>query len=415
LTYVEYLSTFDVHRRPADPVARRTRPSDPEGDTVTAEPHAAPPAESELLDVLVIGAGQAGLAAGHALRDTGLSHLLLEAADAAGGSWSHYYDSLTLFSPARFSALPGLPFPAAPNSYPTRDAMDAYLRGYAEHFALPVRTNARVTTVTWDGAVHTVTLSDDEQLRARALIAASGGFGRPHVPALPGAFAYGGRLLHVADYRGPDPFAGSRVVVVGAGNSAVQVAVELAQVADVSLATRSPVRLRNQTPLGVDVHYWTGWSRLERLPLGRKAAKSIGVLDTGRYAAALAASRPDRREMFTRLTPTGVLWGDGAAEDVDAVILATGYTPDLGYLADLGAAAADGYPHHCHGISLTTPRLGFVGIPGQQGLASATVRGVGADARRVVRALRRQISADEPAPATCRRATAADQALVVAG
>jgi putative flavoprotein involved in K+ transport len=382
---------------------------------VTEKPHAAPPADPALLDVLVIGAGQAGLAAGRALRDTGLSHLLLEAAPAVGGSWPRYYDSLTLFSPARFSTLPGLPFPAAPNAYPTRDAMAAYLRGYAEHFALPVRTNARVTAVTWDGAAYTVTLADSEQLRGRALIAASGGFGRPHVPALPGAAAYGGLLLHVADYRRPDRFTGSRVVVVGAGNSAVQVAVELAQVADVSLATRGPVRLRNQTPLGVDVHYWTGWTGLERLPLGRKAAKSTGVLDTGRYAAALAAGRPDRREIFTRLTPTGVLWGDGAAEDVDAVILATGYTPDLGYLADLGAVAADGYPHHCRGIALTTPRLGFVGIPGQHGIASATVRGVGVDARRVVRALRHQLTAAEPAPATCRRATAADRELVTAG
>jgi putative flavoprotein involved in K+ transport len=371
--------------------------------------HVSHPDHPDPLDVLVVGAGQAGLAAGHALRGSDLSHLLLEAAPAVGGSWPRYYGSLTLFSPARFSALPGLRFPADPNAYPTRDQMTAYLRTYAEHFALPVRTVARATDVAWDGAAHTVTLANGERVRARALIAASGGFGRPHVPALPGAAEYTGRLLHVADYRNPAGFAGSRVVVVGAGNSAVQVAVELAQVADVTLATRTPVRFRNQTPLGVDVHYWTRWSGLERLPLGRRAANVIGVLDTGRYAAALAAGRPDRREMFTRLTANGVVWADDTAEAVDAIVLATGYSPDLGYLTGLGALEPDGYPIHCRGISLTVPRLGFVGVPGQHGFASATVRGVGADARRVVRALRRPLADGEPAPATCRLATVRDR------
>lgn len=369
------------------------------------DPVAAPgPGPATDLDVLVVGAGQAGLAAGHALRRAGLRHLLLEADAQVGGSWSRYYESLTLFSPARFSALPGLRLPGDPSRYPTRDELAGYLRDYADHFALPVRTGARVVDVAWDGAAHTVTLAGGERLRALALVAASGGFGRPHVPALPGAQDYAGRLLHVADYRRPDEFAGQRVIVVGAGNSAVQVAVELAEVAEVSLATRAPVRFRNQTPLGVDLHYWAGWSGLERLPLGRDGAKGLGVLDTGRYAAALAAGRPDRREMFAYLSADGVAWPDGTRERTDAVIVATGYRPDLGYLTGLGALALDGYPHHCRGLSVVVPRLGFVGVPGQYGVASATVRGVGPDAGRVVRRLRRQLAQVEPAPATCRRA-----------
>ncbi|WP_322938110.1 flavin-containing monooxygenase [Nocardioides bizhenqiangii] len=338
-------------------------------------------------DVLVVGAGQAGLATGHALRGTGLRHLLLDAADDAGGSWPHYYDSLTLFSPARFSSLPGLPFEGDSGRYPAGSEVAAYLRSYAEHFAIPIRSASRVASVrTAPGSHFEVDLLDGQTLRARSVVAATGGFGNPYVPRVPGLEQYGGRAMHVAAYRRPDGFAGQRVVVVGAGNSAVQVAYELAHVADVTLATRNPVSLRRQQPLGVDLHYWVAWSGVDRLPLGRRAGGAVGVLDQGRYAAAIAAGRPDRREMFRAFTGAGVQWTDGPTEDVDAVIFATGYQPDLGYLPP-EAFAGDGWPAHRRGVSTTSPGLGFVGVPGQTGLASATLRGVGPDARRVVRHL----------------------------
>ena len=201
-----------------------------------------------------------------------------------------------------------------------------------QRFDLPVRTGARVVDVGWDDGSFTVTLAGGDRVAARALIGASGGFGRPVLPSLAGAGQYTGRLLHAADYRGPEPYLGQRVVVVGAGNTAVQVAVDLAGVAEVTLATRRPLALAPQRPLGVDVHYWTRWSGLETLPLGRRGTSTARVLDDGRYAAALAAGRPDRRPMFTRLTAQGVQWADGTLEDVDVVILATGYRPDMDYL-----------------------------------------------------------------------------------
>jgi putative flavoprotein involved in K+ transport len=360
------------------------------------------------VEVAVIGAGQAGLAAGRALQQVGLSPLILEAADRAGGSWPRYYDSLTLFSPARFSALPGLRLPGPQRRYPTRDELAGYLQRYAEEFALPVRTGTRVDQAHWDGHRFAVDLGGGGTLTAEAVVAASGWFGAPVVPDLPGATGYTGRLLHAATYRRPDEFAGQRVVVVGAGNSAVQIAVELAAGAQVSLATRAPVRFVRQAPLGVDLHCWTRWSGLEALPLGRRAASLVGVLDDGRYAAAVAAGRPDRRPMFTRLTPTGVVWADGTAEDVDAVILATGYRPALNYLTGTGALNPDGWPVHCRGISLTVPRLGYVGLPGQTGFASATVRGVGGDARRVARQLHQSLTRNQVQPADCRVPALAD-------
>jgi putative flavoprotein involved in K+ transport len=346
----------------------------------------------EQIETVIVGAGQAGLATGHALAGTGLEHLLLEAGDDIGGAWPEYYDSLTLFSPARFCSLPGLPMPGDPGRYPTRDEAVTYLRSYAEHFTIPVRANAKVVSLRVAGGFgFEVELAGGDVLRSRAVVSATGGFGNPHLPRIPGQEEYGGRLLHVAAYRRPESFTGQRVVVVGAGNSAVQVAHELAQVADVSLATRGPLALRRQRPLGVDLHYWVAWSGLDRVPLGRRAGSSVGVLDDGVYAAGIAAGRPDHREMFTALTADGVRWADGTTEPIDAVVFATGYQPDLGYLPRI-ALDESGWPVHRRGVSTTVPGLGFVGVPGQTGIASATLRGVGPDARRVVRHLARRLT-----------------------
>jgi putative flavoprotein involved in K+ transport len=355
------------------------------------------------VDVAVVGAGQSGLAAGQTLQHAGLDVLILEAAADVGGSWPSYYDSLTLFSPARFSALPGMRLPGRSNRYPTRDEITDYLRDYAVRFDLPVQIDSRVLDAAWDGQAFHLDLAGGDRLTARGLVAASGGFGRPHIPDLPGLGEFTGTLLHAAHYRRPDQFAGQRVVVVGAGNTAVQVAVELAQVATVTVASRHPIRFQSQRPLGLDVHYWARWSGLEALSPGRsEGARSIMVLDDGRYSAAFAAGRLDRRPMFDRLTPDGVVWAGGTAEPVDAVILATGYRPDVDYLAGLGALNADGWPIHCRGRSLTVPRLGYVGLPGQTGPASATVRGSGHDARRITGWLRRGLAHDPPVPADCR-------------
>jgi len=293
--------------------------------------------------------------------------------------------------------------PGRPNRYPTRDEITDYLRDYAVRFDLPVQIDSRVLDAAWDRQAFHLDLAGADRLTARGLVAASGGFGRPHVPDLPGLAEFTGTLLHAAHYRRPNQFAGQRVVVVGAGNTAVQVAVELAQVATVTVASRHPIRFQSQRPLGLDVHYWARWSGLEALSPGRSdGARSIMVLDDGRYSAAFAAGRLDRRPMFDRLTPDGVVWADGTAEPVEAVILATGYRPDVDYLAGLGALNADGWPIHCRGRSLTVPRLGYVGLPGQTGPASATVRGSGHDARRITGWLRRGLAHDPPVPADCR-------------
>jgi putative flavoprotein involved in K+ transport len=346
---------------------------------------------SDVYDAVVIGAGQAGLATGYQLQRAGRSFVALEAGPQPVGSWPQYYDSLKLFSPARYSSLPGLSFPGDPERYPTRDEVAAYLMRYAAHFNLPVHLNTRVQQVLRDGQVLEVTTTDGRSYRTHSVIAATGSFHRPFIPEVAGREDFQGRVVHSFQYRSPESFQGQRVVVVGAGNSAVQIAVELANTAKVTLATREPVKFKPQVILGKDIHFWARLTGLDTLPLGywKQVGKAVGVLDTGIYQAALAAGKPDTRPMFTHFTVNGVVWADGSEEAVDAVVFATGYRPGVAYLSGLGALDEAGRPLQRGGVSLNVPGLYYVGLSGQRSIASATLRGVGADAAHILSHLRR--------------------------
>jgi putative flavoprotein involved in K+ transport len=341
-------------------------------------------------DIVIAGAGQAGLASAYAAQRAGLRPVLLEAGAEPTGSWPRYYESLALFSPARYSSLPERPLPGDPERYPTGAELGAYLRDYAEWLGADIRSGQRVTRVAvLDEHAFEIETGAGLILHAPYVIAASGSFGRPHRPQLPGEETYRGTLLHASEYRRPAEFAGRRVVVVGGGNSAVQIAHELAEVARVTLATRSPVKWQPQRPLGRDMHWWFDRSGLDAVPIGRLWFRLDGnpVVDDGRYRAALASGAYEHRAMFTRLVIDGVQWPDGSTEPVDAVLLATGYRPDLAYLAETAALDATGAPLHRAGVSRTVPGLGYVGLEFQRSFRSNTVRGVGADARRVVERL----------------------------
>ncbi|MFJ5728938.1 flavin-containing monooxygenase [Streptomyces paradoxus] len=345
----------------------------------------------EHVEAVVIGGGQSGLAATHGLLRQGVTPVVLEASDRAAGSWPRYYESLTLFSPARYSSLPELPFPGGdPDRYPHRDEVVAYLTAYAARLDADVRTGRRVAAVRRRGEGFEVELGGGGLLATRVAVAASGTFGRPHRPRLPGLDGFTGTVLHAADYRSPGRFAGQRVVVVGAGNSAVQIAAELARTARVTLASRAPVKFAAQRVLGRDLHFWLTRSGLDTAPLGRlvRTPPTQLVIDDGRYRAALAQGTPDRREVFSGFDGAKVIWADGTREVVDTVLLATGYRPDLPYLAGLdGALDDDGHPRHRAGISSTQPGLAFVGLEWQRSLSSNSLRGVGRDASFIARRL----------------------------
>ncbi len=344
------------------------------------------PVPSSAAPVIVVGGGQSGLAAARALRELRMPAVILEASDRPAGSWPRYYDSLRLFSPAGYSSMPGMPFPGAPDRYPGRDEVAGYLERYAARLGVEIRTRTRVQTVRQDGREFIVVPDRGRTLRASGIVAASGSFSSPYRPSFPGEEGFTGGLSHVADYRNPAPYAGQRVIVVGAGDSAAQVANELAPVAAVTLATRHPVRFLPQRLGGQDVHYWLRESGFDTLPaewLSKITGGSV-VTDSVGFQQTLAAGLVDRRPMFTALDGNQVVWSDGRREPVDAIILATGYRPSLDYLRELGALDADAAPIHVRGISSTHVGLVYLGLEYQRSFASNTLRGVSADARAVI-------------------------------
>lgn len=334
------------------------------------------------LQTLVIGGGQAGLAMGWHLAQHAIDFLILEASDRTGGAWRSYYDSLELFSPAGYSALPGLPFPGPQERYPHRDEVVAYLDGYAQQFRLPVRTGEQVVNVSRIGGGFEATTASGQRYRASTLVAASGAFGKPHIPSIEGQGHFRGQVLHSAEYRNPDTFRGRRIVVIGGANSAVQIATELAGVARVTLATLRPVRFFPQRFLGLDFHFWMKWTGLERTRWLND--QGTPVLDSGKYGQAIKTGRVPRRSMFTHMTERGVVWPDGTEEQVDVLLFATGFRPNAAYLRELGAIGADHRLAQRNGIAQSIPGLYFVGFPRQRNFASATLRGVGADAAHVM-------------------------------
>jgi putative flavoprotein involved in K+ transport len=344
------------------------------------------PVPSSAASVVVVGGGQSGLAAARALRELRMPAVILEASDRPAGSWPRYYDSLRLFSPAGYSSMPGMPFPGAPDRYPGRDEVADYLERYAARLDVEIQTSTRVQTIRQDGREFIVVTEGGRALRASGIVAASGSFANPYRPSFPGEEAFTGELSHVADYRNPAPYAGQRVIVVGAGDSAVQVANELVPVATVTLATRHPVRFIPQRLGGEDIHYWlreTGFDTLPAEWLSKITGGSV-VTDSVGFQQTLADGRVDRRPMFTALDGDQVVWSDGQREPVDAIILATGYRPSLDYLRELGALDAGAAPIHVRGISSTHVGLVYLGLEYQRSFASNTLRGVSQDARAVI-------------------------------
>jgi putative flavoprotein involved in K+ transport len=276
------------------------------------------------------------------------------------------------------------------DAYPKRDDVVRYLRDYAAFFSLPVKLGVRTEAVDASGAGFLLRQSDGSRVFARKLIVATGAFGAPVVPQIEGASGFAGRILHSSEYLTPAPFEGQRVVVVGAGNSAVQIAAELAALADVTLAVRSRIRYLPQRILGKDVHWWFDKLRLNQMNLF--SDHGVPVIDDGRYRRAIREGRPGVRPMFERFQGDGIVWSDGEHERVDQVIFATGFRAAMGFLKNSGALMPDGRPFHSRGVSTRLRGLGFVGLSGQTGFASATLRGAGPDARHVVNRLLNALS-----------------------
>lgn len=341
------------------------------------------------LDTIVIGGGQAGLASGYHLQKKGVRYLVLESSNQVGGSWSRYYDSLKLFSPAGYSSLPGMQFPGEQSRYPKRDEVVRYLQEYKRKFQLKVETNQLVESVEKGREGFTIRTLTGDTFQTRTIINATGSFNNPFIPEIAEQDGFKGLTIHSSVYKNSEPFINQRILVVGRGNSAIQIAVELAEVSQTSLAVLSPIKFVKQKIWGKDLHFWLKLIGFDKFPFwrfGKIAPSSSAVNDAGKYKERIIAGKPDQQPMFTSFYEDGVIWPNGTMEQVDTVIYATGYRPQLPYLQAIGALDVEGKPSHKSGIS-EVPGLYYVGMEGQRSFASATLRGVGADAQYVVKKL----------------------------
>lgn len=363
--------------------------------------------QERMLDTILIGAGQSGLAAGYYLQKAGLQFLILEQSLQDHGSWSTYYDSLKLFSPAGFSSLPGMKFPGKADRYPAKSEVISYLTEYARRFQFPIKYGIGVKHVTHEGSLYHV---EDEQgniYTAKAVICASGSFRQPFFPSIPNMEAYEGKMMHSQQYKNAQEFIGQKVIVVGGSNSAVQIGVELSEVAEVTIASRQPIRFIQQRRFGKDLHYWLNFLGLDHSRIGKRLLQNSAgdVLDQGVYEKAVKENRLER-SMFSTFTRNGVRWPDGSETEVDTVILATGFLPHFPYLQSLNALDEAGKPHHKEGASLTHKGLYYIGLPWQTSLSSATIRGSGKDAKMIVYHLKKQLRNQQKAkPMCCRSST----------
>ncbi len=343
-------------------------------------------------DVVVIGGGQAALAVGFYLRRTGLGYVILDDQSTPGGAWQHTWPSLRLFSPARWSSLPGwmLPHDASDrdDGYPTRDAVIAYLDEYERRYALPLVRPVRVHAVHEGGEALALDTSAGV-IRTRTVVSATGTWANPVVPDIPGCDVFHGSLLHSAHYPGGGPFSGQRVVVVGGGNSGAQIVAELSEVADVTWATREPPTF---LPEYVDGRYLFEQEtvRYRAIQAGRTPPprQSLGdVVLVPPVRAALARGALAAVPMFRRFTRNGVAWDDGREQRANTVIVATGFRPALAHIEPLGIVDARGRVAMAPGATTRVAAdlpLWLVGYGGWTGFASATLIGVGRSARATV-------------------------------
>ncbi|MBT2407438.1 MULTISPECIES: ArsO family NAD(P)H-dependent flavin-containing monooxygenase [unclassified Streptomyces] len=343
---------------------------------------------SRRTDVVVIGGGQAGLAAGYHLRRLGIEFVILDAQATPGGAWQHTWDSLRLFSPAAYSSLPGRLMPLQPGqTYPDAGHVVEYLADYEKRYELPVQRGVWVDAVHRDGAFLRVE-TDCGDWQARAVVSATGTWTRPFMPAVSGQREYTGRQLHTVQYGSPAEFAGQRVIVVGGGNSGAQIAADLAQTAELTWVTQRPPRY-----LADDID----GRALFDAATARRRALDVGRTDTGGVASLgdIVAVPPVRvardaglllaKPMFSSLTPTGVEWADGTRAEADAIIWCTGFRPALAHFASLRLRGSRGRIATAGTRAVDEPRLHLLGYGDWTGPASATLIGVGRPARDAAR------------------------------
>lgn len=361
-------------------------------------------------EAIVIGAGPAGLAASKCLTDIGLKPLLVEKEQSVGAVWRKHYDRLHLHTPRDLSGLPGLVIPRAAGKYPTRDAVVDYFDSYATTFNLKPQLGEQVTHIKPQNSAWNVKSTHCEY-KSPIVVLATGWASFPARPKLRGEETFGGQIIHSTAYKNPEPYRGKHLLVIGFGNSGAEIALDLAeQGVDVTLSVRSPVNILPRELFGISVlRFAIAQSFLPpkfadllnapllRLVMGKpedyglvKSAKGalqtihedgkIPVLDVGTCDMIKRGKIPIC-EALTSLSKTGASFADGRRAEFDAIILATGFAPDMrGLMPDnSNLFDAKGMPNVSDGLA-AAPGLYFLGY---KPVATGELREIALGARRI--------------------------------
>lgn len=337
-------------------------------------------------DVVIVGAGQAGIAMGFYLKQEGLSFILLDSHMRVGDSWRQRYDSLELFTSRKYSSLPKLQMNGSSNGFPTKDEMGDYLEQYTTHFDLPVKLNTRVINLEKNHEMFKLE-TNQGSIEAKQVVVASGAFQKPYIP--PVMLDKGEKLfqIHSSSYSSPKQIQEGSVLVVGGGNSGAQIAVELAEERNVTLAVSHPFKFLPLRFLGKSIFYW-----LEHFGLlyagantkkGKWFRKQSDPIFGYKLKTLITERKVDIKPKVVRVQGNEVLFEDSSVQSVENIIWSTGFIPSYDWIRIAGVTSANGKPVHERGRS-PIKGLYFIGLPWQHQRGSALICGVGLDAKHLI-------------------------------
>jgi putative flavoprotein involved in K+ transport len=367
------------------------------------------------VDTVIIGGSQSGLAAGYCLQQEGIDFVILDGEACVGDAWRKRWDSLELFTPAQYNNLPGMPFPAPEGHLPTKDEMADYLQAYAQRFNLPVRVNTRVQTLAREGRIYHLQ-TNQGAYRASHVIVATGAYQAQRVPPFAENIDPGIHQMPSSRYRNPSQLPEGGVLIVGAGNSGAQIAIDIAQSGrKVWLSGRDTGHMK-RTILGKDIFWWL-WHTIFRVRAGTWLGRRLRQKLVGQGAALVDISEEDLAEAGIARVPrttdahNGKPQTDGGEiHDVSTIIWATGFEPNFKWIR-LPIFEPDGFPRHRRGVVHGEPGLYFLGLPFLYRGNSSLVGGVGRDAAYAAKKIALQT---KKMPATTAPETQDDEPALVA-
>jgi putative flavoprotein involved in K+ transport len=337
--------------------------------------------------VIIIGGGQAGLAAGFFLKQKKSDFIILDENEQVGDSWKKRWDSLHLFTPSQYDGLPGMKFPLRKNSFPGKDEMADYLAEYTAKFRLPVHSSVRVKKISYSEGAYKLDTSNGTYF-AEKIIVSSGTHPVPKIPAFASQLSSEIEQIHSSEYKNPDMLANGDVLVVGAGTSGVEIALEVSKERKTYISGKPTFHIPDRVfKYAGNLYWWVVKNMLTvKTPIGRKV--KVKVLHGGGPLINISVEDLEKAGVTRLQRMKGVENGlpvmeDGTIVKVKTVIWCTGYKPDFSWV-NLDILNETGWPDTERGVARKQKGLYFMGMPFQFGLASGLVGGVGRDAKYVV-------------------------------